>query len=618
MTGINPGWRIGALGAGLALLTVAVCQASPLGPNLLPAGDFESWTNGLPAGWTPAADKGACAVSEAVCATGRRSAMLTLPAGGGSVRLRSDAVAVSEGFYLVRFMMRVEGLSRGKPYEGGQAGLFLDWLDAQQRVLLHEYLAWSYVPMALAYRDQIRRVPAGAAALRVVVEILGNEQMPLDSTAWFDDVAVCRYTPPTGIGEKAFSEWSVSDGRNVLRTPDAPGWGYLAGVDAGHSGESVQGVRVRDGAALFGSAMHTRPGVPPGLVYHSAYTVEQPPGLYRVVVRARIPAAYSWKAEAPVLSVDALHSSAGVRGGRAIRAADFTKPGEYEEFAFDLIKPTTGWVTYRVSTPGGAVESWLDLVRVVQLVRFRDPDLLEWYPGLAGALAAGATAPGSGGARRALLVEGLLGSDFHCREALARGGWETVIASTTMNAAGGGVVGYPGELAGLCSNRLVILANASLESLGPDQRFQLRAFVERGGGLLLLGGKSAFGNGGIRGSFLEEVVPVQVAETRFDIEASRAELLATPAAAAWRLALDKGVVAPFRHQAQVKPGGELLVRAGREPLLVAGTFGRGRVLCLLATPYGQAPARRTRLTAWSGYPDFIDAMLNGLAKGDAP
>jgi hypothetical protein len=585
----------------------------PLGPNLFPRGDFEEWQAGVPAGWTLAPGRGSCDADERVVATGRRSLRLRLPAGRGAVSLRSKPVPIETGRYLVRFMLRVEGLSRGEKYEGGQAGLLLEWQDAQDRLLAREYFALSYIAMPLAYRDRIVAAPAGATALRLVVELTGGERMPLDSTAWFDDVAVCRYTPAVGIGEKAFSEWSVSDGHHVLRTPDAPGWGYLAGVEPGQGVETVQGRRERDSRALFGASLHTVPGVPAGHVYHSAYTTEQPPGLYRVLVRARIPATPLRKPDATVLNVDVLHSTTGVRGGRPILAGDFARPGEYQDFAFDVVKPSTGWLCYRVTTPGGEVESWLDLVRVVQLARFRDPDLLAWYPGIAGAIGAAAR-PAAPGTRRVLLVMGLLGDVYRCEEAFGRLGWSAGVARQSVTLSGAALVGYPADAAGLASNRMVAFANATAEALGPEQRFALRRFVEAGGGLLLLGGKSAFGNGGIRDSFLEDLLPVTPEASRFDIAANRAALADGPASAPWGVALGERLVSPYLHRATARPAAQVVARAGREPFVVAGTAGRGRVVCLLGTPYGEAPKGRTRFTDWDGYPAWLDAVLGWLAN----
>jgi uncharacterized membrane protein len=159
-----------------------------------------------------------------------------------------------------------------------------------------------------------------------------------------------------------------------------------------------------------------------------------------------------------------------------------------------------------------------------------------------------------------------------------------------------------------------VLANASLEALGPEQRYQLRRFVEIGGGLLVLGGKSAFGNGGIRGSFLEDALPVQPADSRFDIVRCDKPVMLDPAGAALKLAVGGSVVSPLMHRVALKAGAVVLARAGRDPILVSGVYGKGRVVCLLGTPYGVAPAGKVLLTDWSELPGFMGRLLEWLAE----
>ncbi|MCE9613882.1 MAG: glutamine amidotransferase [Lentisphaerae bacterium] len=610
------GWT---LAAALALLSALPAPApaapSPLGLNLLPEGDFERWSQAAPDGWTLSTNTGSCAADTTACATGRASARLHLPPGQGAVRLVSRATPASAGFYFARVMLRVDGMSRRGDFEGGSLGLTLEWRDAQDALLQRKAVAWTYGPTDWAYRDQILEAPAGTASARAVVELSGDSRMPLAATGWIDDVALCPYTPPRGIGDRAVGEFSIVAGQPVLRTVDAIGWGYPAGILVGPDTDTVQGEWTRDALATFGAALHTRPGVPAGDVFHSGYVTDQPPGLYRVILRARLPPHPAWDTNAPVLLTHAVHVASGAHGGRTISAADFHTPGAYEEFSYDVVKPSAGWVSFGVRTPGGNVESWLDYLRVVQLVRFRDTDLPHWYPGVTGRATETVPLPATG-AQRALLVEGLLANVYRCGELLAHAGWTTDVARIKIF---NGVIQLPGFPVGapeLRAHRLVILANATLDALAPEQRYQLRRFVEDGGGLLVLGGKTAYGNGGLRGSFLEDVVPVVTADSAFDIEAQSAPLTAGPDAPALALALPRGLAAPFVHRATVKPGSLLLATAGDRPYLVGGTFGRGRVACLLGTPYGRAPTGQRLITEWSGYPPFFHAVVAWLTGGD--
>lgn len=144
----------------------------------------------------------------------------------------------------------------------------------------------------------------------------------------------------------------------------------------------------------------------------------------------------------------------------------------------------------------------------------------------------------------------------------------------------------------------LILGSAEVSLLSRSQQQMIVDFVsERGGGLLLLGGRQAFAEGGYRDSVLRDVLPVILAaEAQPDF--SR-QVKVEPTASAWvhpalmleaerekSMARWRGlppltVVNPIR---QVKPGADLLLTgttaAGEDPLVVmaAQRFGRGKVL----------------------------------------
>jgi uncharacterized membrane protein len=519
---------------------------------------------------------------------------------------------VSGGQVQARFMLRVEGLSQSKGFEGGQASAALHWLHAGGRLLRADYLGHSYIATPWIYRDLLLAVPAEATGVRFVVEARVSDQVKVPSTIWFDDAAVCAYAAPApDFGGPVIREWSVTAGREILRLGETPAWFYPAGSEGS---ERVQAIRERDAAALLGAALRAPAGVPKGMVYHTAYTTEQPPGLYRAVFRVRRGVVAKLPPADPLLSVDIISSSMGSRGGRTVTVAEAAEWTGYQDVTIDFIKPATGWLALRVSTPGTA-EFWLDHVRVVELVRFRDPDLVDWYPGLTGALA-GELQLAAVPPYRVLLVVGLLGDAYHLDSVLnGRKNVEVTRRFTQMNMAGGAVPDYPETWDDLARFQLVILANASLEALGPDQRHQLRRFVETGGSLLVLGGKSAFGNGGIRGSFLEPIFPLTVADSRFDLAPAAApRLKVTPAGRKLGLRLPGTAVSPLLHKVSVGPNASVAVQAGDAPFLVLGTAAAGRIACLCGSPLGRPAAGDVLFTEVAEYPTFLDALLMWLQE----
>jgi len=472
-------------------------------------------------------------------------------------------------------------------------------LGEANKTLRHDYIEWTYFPLEWSYRDRFYLAPPGTVALRVVVSISGNPPIATPSVAWFDDVAVCAYNPPVGIGETVTREWSVTAGQEILTVPGARAWFYLAGKEGS---ESAQAERVRDSGAMLGWALHAKPGVREGIVYHSPYTVEHPPGLYRAIFRLKGPVESRLQPMAPVVSLDIISSDCGVRGSRSVSLSEFSKQDQYEDFTFDFVKRTSGWITFRVMTPGKDAEFWLDHVRVVQLRRFSDPELLVWYPGIGGFLGPNPTLE-RGPIRRILLVKGLFGEMFRVEEAGKQWqGCELSIAPYAVGQGGPQIRGYPLLWTDLRKFDAIVFANASLEALGAEQRFQLREFIRVGGGLVLLGGKAAYGSGGIQGSFLDEVLPVQVASDRFDLQPATGVLTRTGTTIAVHPKWIANLTCPFIHRVTPKRGAAVVIRQRNLPFLVTGCFGKGRIACITAAPYGTASAGKVVFCdskAWS-------------------
>ena len=85
-------------------------------------------------------------------------------------------------------------------------------------------------------------------------------------------------------------------------------------------------------------------------------------------------------------------------------------------------------------------------------------------------------------------------------------------------------VGSPDELVGgfpktreeLFAYRAIILGSVEAASFSPDQLRMLADFVsKRGGGLLMLGGRRSFAEGGWAGTPVAEVLPVEFDTTRY-------------------------------------------------------------------------------------------------------
>jgi hypothetical protein len=135
---------------------------------------------------------------------------------------------------------------------------------------------------------------------------------------------------------------------------------------------------------------------------------------------------------------------------------------------------------------------------------------------------------------------------------------------------------------------IIILGDVNIESVRPMMS-RLAAYVRNGGVLLVTGGPFAYGCGGYTGTLLDSMLPVE--SKPFDLRPALGDQ-------------DFNKPLPFRgekiekstapelywiHKVKVKNNSQVLLKAGELPLLVAGTYDKGKVLVFLGAPLGTAP-----------------------------
>jgi len=163
----------------------------------------------------------------------------------------------------------------------------------------------------------------------------------------------------------------------------------------------------------------------------------------------------------------------------------------------------------------------------------------------------------------------------------------------------------------------VVLNNVSAGALSANDQALLVDYVRHGGGLLVLGGWYAFGGGQYATSALAEVLPVECGRA-FDIRPHPRglPLKGAPGGVFAGVDLSENPVALWVHDvASVKPGAHVAMTAGDKPLVVTGTFGRGRVACVLASVTGEAPPPGTAFFECRQWPALLGRIVQWL-KGD--
>jgi uncharacterized membrane protein len=176
-----------------------------------------------------------------------------------------------------------------------------------------------------------------------------------------------------------------------------------------------------------------------------------------------------------------------------------------------------------------------------------------------------------------------------------------------------GLRGFPDASAELFDCSAVVLANVPAKVLSLRQKNCLAEYVRRGGALVLLGGDLAFERGGMSGSLLEEVLPLESTASVADRIVHRPAGLPLTVAqdTLWLRECDfsSRPRVYFLHRVALKPGAEVFVRAGQEPFLVGGACGAGRVVCGLGWPYGDPAPGATAFWAWS---DWVYLLRNAV------
>lgn len=164
------------------------------------------------------------------------------------------------------------------------------------------------------------------------------------------------------------------------------------------------------------------------------------------------------------------------------------------------------------------------------------------------------------------------------------------------------VNGFPTSRAQLFGYRAIVLGSIEASFFTGDQLRMISDFVsERGGGLLLLGGREAFADGGYVGTALADLVPVDMEVSTRSEDERLTVVTAVPTADGLRhpalqvagtdslVALRWRTLPPLTTVnllSRAKPGASVLLhgRVGENgltrPLLIAQRYGRGRVLAL--------------------------------------
>lgn len=142
----------------------------------------------------------------------------------------------------------------------------------------------------------------------------------------------------------------------------------------------------------------------------------------------------------------------------------------------------------------------------------------------------------------------------------------------------------PSDYRALYSWDAIILCNIDFHHSSLAHRRMLKEFVFDGGRLVFLGGPFALGQGGIKGTFIEEILPA-TCRGAYEVVKCEPPLL---------LGFSRGEPAPdepavfWRHIITPREGGRIVAWAGGEPIALKRKYGKGIVSLMAGTVLGEA------------------------------
>ena len=504
-------WRVLAL-VSLALATgTTPCLSAGLdwvGPNLLTNPDFAIANDqGLPVDWTVTATPVGSAkfnLDRQVFLVGKVSFKADA-ADTGAAAVRSKPVPVEGGkWYLVSVGYRTEGFGERGKYSGVDSYVAVTWNDAAGRQIdSSPGISFPYHPVDWDLGDRFVQAPAGAAQLVLTANLNNHSRQQIGknipSTLWLGSCQIRQYNPPPT------PEWALQKVPRIveggLSTSRAQAYQLSCQNMAGGKWSSI----VSDPQATYDSVISSPEGVGQGIMAHSPYFTNAPPGLYRALLRAKV-AANTGDVQAGAL--DVFSEFAGTRAEVRLFPKSFLAANVYQEVSVDFVLRTAGYWGFRVYTQGKQSFT-ADIVKIFPLALLEDKQFLDLYPGSEGAIPANIQPRRNAYPFTGLLVAGALYDYYRIVDAHHLSGYEMKLKMIPIRKGRSqAYVGFPETAQDLFDNNVIYLCGADLAALTLRQKNMLAEYVRRGGGLIVFGGHKALDRAGLKGSLLEEVLPV--------------------------------------------------------------------------------------------------------------
>ena len=382
-------------------------------------------------------------------------------------------------------------------------------------------------------------------------------------------------------------------------------------------GRALDGEKSRllaDPEARTGYALVADPADKPGAGnIWFGYTYRQGPGEIRGVFRLKVADNTSPQVVAGIrVWINNGDLKERQSASRELKGTDFAAPTTYQEFPLDLLKGEQGFGDWGVTTTG-VTRVAFDGLSVQQVSTFDTAQLLAQInqPVKPAGLEV-STGPFVVHETHGLYMElwGVRPAVGLLPEPLGNGAeWKESYLNVHPQRTALEV--FPTKWEDLYVYRAVVLNNVPAQAVTLVGTLMLKEYVQDGGCLVLMGDTHSLAAGGWEASALGAMLPVTLAAG--DLVHPDAPLLLQPQTEALR-GLDWAAqpCTVYYHQAEVRPGAQVLVAAGNVPLVVETKAGKGRIVVLLASVLGEkSPQAAVPFWEWKDWPRLMAAILVG-------
>ncbi|MCM8768182.1 MAG: hypothetical protein NC911_00630 [Candidatus Omnitrophica bacterium] len=520
--------------------------------------------------------------------------------------LYSPLVSVDENkkyFFSIFYKQIWESKGHDK-FVGISSGVVIEWCDRNKKLISTDHISrFTYSQIDWDIRDAILTSPVNSAFARVKISISNNSEKQvgkfLTSRLWIDNIQFREYTPPPSP-EFAKDEFLT----DIDRFPTSFRLTlFFPALDPGFRGKGSKWCKIIDDTdAIKGKAVHIPQTGERGLVFHSPYFPSLPAGLYRFKIRAKV------NIKQQNLNIGILDITSQFSGTRLLinfNTSNFDKEKKYTTFTEDFIIRETGWWCIRVYTEGN-IEWYIDNIIIIPISNFTDEDLVEIFPGIDGFIDEDLS-PRREKPLKILVFSGLFYEDYD--DVLKDlGEVERIYLHVTMNTPV--FDNLPEDVRAFFDNNLIFLSNINIKAIPLRYKNYIRAFVKRGGNLIIALGHLSYENTGWKSSLLEEVLPFEIEDGKFDFSKEG-------------LFLKKDIEASFLKDVnfnestsvyylykvgKLKPNCNVYVSAGGFPFLTIAVYFKGKVACFLGANTGEKT--REQIPFWQA--DEWKVLLRNL------